>query len=334
MICSSAFGQAFGKERRLLATVSVVVPTYNQGESVTATLDAVRQQTVLPLEIVVVDDGSTDNTERLLRDYQCTEVPLKVIRQSNGGPGKARQRGWQEARGEIIAFTDADAIPYPQWIENALPAFDSPRVAGVEGRVTTLGATPPTIYTHQVRNPFGGQFMTANMFYRRTVIEAVGGFKSAYREDSDLAFSVLEMGGEIPFAAESIVQHPPRQEDLLFLFRKARRRRYEGLLFKTHPDVAGKYLPKFQPTEVLVVLGELLILAGFLALGYGVVSVGLLALLIGLPKRVLAWLDGRRYSYKEYLLAMLIALLLVPVEAFYRWWGLMRPARPLMASRS
>jgi glycosyltransferase involved in cell wall biosynthesis len=308
-------------------TVSVVIPVYNQAESLERTLAAVARQTARPLEIVVVDDASRDDSAAVAaRAAERSPVPVQVIRRTkNRGPGAARESGWRAARGDLIAFTDADAVPAPDWIERALPHFENPQVGAVEGRITAVGAEAPTIYTHQVKNIYGGHFMTANMIYRRAVIERVGGFKTRYREDSDLAFSVMEAGYDIVFEPESVVEHPPRQESLGFYFRKATRRRFEGRLLKRHPVVGPRYIHRLQPTDITVMLGELTFLLGLVTGRFLIVSVGLALLLVGLPKRMIAWLDGRQYGYREYLVVLGMSLILVPVEAYYRWSGLLFP---------
>ena len=310
-------------------TVSVVIPTYNQAATLAATLASVAGQSVAPLEVVVVDDGSTDATPAVLAEVAETyPLPLVVRRQANAGPGPARDLGWRTASGQLIAYTDSDARPRRDWLAAALPYFEDPGVAAVEGRVTAESDRAPTIWTHQVKNLFGGQFMTANMIYRRSAIAAVGGFKTRHREDSDLAFSVLEHQGKIVYAPRSVVEHPPREENLAFYFRVANRRRYEGALLRRHPTIAPRYVHRYQPTGALVVLGELLILAGLFHWGWAATSLGLALLLVGLPKRVLAWLDGRSYSYRDYLLVLIVSLALVPVEAWHRWLGMAVPPRP------
>jgi glycosyltransferase involved in cell wall biosynthesis len=310
-------------------TVSVVIPVYNQAESITRTLEAVASQTVVPHEIIVVDDASTDGSADIAeRAGDYLGVRFQVIRRErNRGPGAARESGWRAATGDIIAFTDADAAPYPEWLEAALPHFAKETVGAVEGRITAIGDEAPTIYTHQVKNLYGGHFMTANMLYRRSVIEEVGGFKSRFREDSDLAFSVLGAGYDIVFEPRSVVEHPPRQENLRFYFKKANRRRFEGLLLRRHPVIGPRYIHRLQPTDITIMIGELALVLGLVLWQFWLVSVGLAFLLVGLPKRMIAWLDGRQYGYREYLVVLGMSLILVPVEAYYRWSGLLFPPR-------
>lgn len=306
-------------------SVSVIIPVYNQANLIGRTILAVARGDLLPMEIIVVDDGSRDDLAGALDQVRgAIPIPLICLAVPHGGPGRARDAGWRNARGDIIAFTDADAEPESGWLAMALVEFDQARVGAVEGKVVTSGT--PRVFTHQVKNLSGGRFMTANMFYRRSVIEEVGGFKSRYREDSDLAFSVLEHGYTIPFAPECVVMHPPREERWNFYFEKANRKRFEALLFRNHPVMAPRYLPRFQPTELLVIGGELGVVLTILW-GAWSLAAGCALLALGLPKRISAWLDGRHYTGRDYLLVWVLTLALVPVEAYYHWMGILKPPK-------
>src|SRR5262249_7159571 len=86
--------------------VSIITPLYNKAPYIRRTLDSVAAQTFRDFELIVVDDGSTDGGERLVADY--VDERVRLIRQPNAGPGAARNRGIAEARGELLAFLDAD----------------------------------------------------------------------------------------------------------------------------------------------------------------------------------------------------------------------------------
>ena len=89
--------------------VSVIVPTYNRAEFLNRALMSVVKQTVKCSEIIVVDDGSTDDTANLLHKFARTiEIPLKIIRQENKGPAAARNLGITSAKQEYVAFLDSD----------------------------------------------------------------------------------------------------------------------------------------------------------------------------------------------------------------------------------
>jgi len=103
-------------------TVSVVIPTWNRGPHIQATLDSVLAQTRAPLEIVVVDDGSTDGTADWIEEHYSDAV--RVVRGRNGGVARARNWGWREANGEWIAFLDHDDLFHPDKLATVAPLLE------------------------------------------------------------------------------------------------------------------------------------------------------------------------------------------------------------------
>jgi glycosyltransferase involved in cell wall biosynthesis len=94
--------------------ISVIIPTYEHADSIAACLDSVFAQTYSPIEVIVVDDGSTDNTQEVLKKYEGRIVSIK---QGNQGANPARNRGLQEAKGEFVIVCDADVIMVPEMLE-------------------------------------------------------------------------------------------------------------------------------------------------------------------------------------------------------------------------
>lgn len=98
--------------------VSVIVPAFNASKTIHRTLDSLIAQTLSPIEIIIVDDGSTDNTLTILLQYQnCYPEKVKVLRGSNSGSFAARSRGIKEANGKYVAFCDADDIAEQNMLE-------------------------------------------------------------------------------------------------------------------------------------------------------------------------------------------------------------------------
>ncbi|PQV62865.1 Glycosyltransferase involved in cell wall bisynthesis [Abditibacterium utsteinense] len=101
-------------------SISVVVPVYNRGARIQKTLDSVLQQTLAPVEILVIDDGSSDESAAWIENHYRGEKTLRVIRQENQGVAAARNRGLQEARGQYIAFLDHDDVWRPDKLKRQL----------------------------------------------------------------------------------------------------------------------------------------------------------------------------------------------------------------------
>lgn len=93
--------------------VSVIIPTYQHAGTIAACLDSVLAQTYTPIEIIVVDDGSTDGTQEVLAPYHDR---VTIIVQDNRGANPARNRGFAEATGEFVIFCDADVIMEPEMV--------------------------------------------------------------------------------------------------------------------------------------------------------------------------------------------------------------------------
>src|SRR3989338_10139137 len=110
--------------------ISVVVVVYNGEKTIAKTITAIlRQDFSAELEVIVVDDGSTDRTPEILKTFP----QIKFFRQINQGPAAARNKGAELVRGKIIFFTDSDCVPAPDWIKTNLAHYADPSVAVVAG---------------------------------------------------------------------------------------------------------------------------------------------------------------------------------------------------------
>src|SRR6266446_940152 len=111
--------------------VSVVIPLYNKVRYIQRALDSVLAQTYTDFEVIVVDDGSTDGGAEVVAC--CTDRRVRLIRQSNQGPGPARNRGVEEAAGGYVAFLDSDDEWLPAFLERSVDLLDhyGPEVACV-----------------------------------------------------------------------------------------------------------------------------------------------------------------------------------------------------------
>lgn len=102
------------------ALVSVIIPAYNAARTIGETLLSVRSQTHRRLEILVIDDGSTDTTADIVREHAVLDPRIRLVQRENGGVAAARNQGIEEARAEFLAFIDADDLWSPDKIERQL----------------------------------------------------------------------------------------------------------------------------------------------------------------------------------------------------------------------
>ena len=104
-----------------MAMVDIIIPLYNKEATVARAVESILDQTFADWRLIIVDDGSTDNSLQVVRQF--TDPRIRIVEQENRGPGAARNRGIQEATAEYLAFLDADDQWYSWYLENALKAF-------------------------------------------------------------------------------------------------------------------------------------------------------------------------------------------------------------------
>jgi len=185
---------------------SVVICIRNVEKYIGKCISSLLDQTFKDFEIVIVDDGCSDNTRRLVQKFKDKRVRYYENKESIG-IAKSRNKGLQLSRGEYIFFTDGDCIASKDWLEQGLKSLENENCVGVEGRIYYVSKEyKPTYSNHVCKNEFGGHFMTGNVAYKRSVIESVGGFDERYDyfEDRDLALRILKRG-KIGFNPNMIV---------------------------------------------------------------------------------------------------------------------------------
>lgn len=205
-----------------LPVVSVVVPTRNRADFLPYTLKALADQ-VYPsgrVEVIVVDNSSTDGTEELVRSWMAVyPFPLRYACKENRGPASSRNHGAALARGEIIAFTDSDCMPSPGWLRSAVRAL-RPNVGVITGPIALQRTEDTHFFFNAQLDPEvwdSGLYRTANLVIPKTVFEAVGGFDEGFAlgpggqllggEDSDLGWRIRRTGYAAVFAPGVIITH-------------------------------------------------------------------------------------------------------------------------------
>jgi glycosyltransferase involved in cell wall biosynthesis len=258
--------------------VSVVVPTYRRPELLRRCLTALHAQTLPPdrYEIVVVDDGLDGDTRREVESWNhATGGPAIRYLTSPApqrGPAAARNIGWRAARGEIIAFTDDDCHPLREWLEAGVAPFRDRALSGAWGRIVVPISPDPTDYERNTAGLEQAPCATANCFYRKSALEAVGGFDErftmAWREDSDLQFALLERRHTLAPVPEAVVVHPVRPAPWGISLRQQRNNLFNALLFKKHPALYRRLIQRSPPWHYYANAGALLAAAVGWSLGW------------------------------------------------------------------
>jgi glycosyltransferase involved in cell wall biosynthesis len=190
------------------ARISVVMPVHNAAKYVGQALWSIRRQGFDDLEIICVDDGSTDGSARVLARHARRDGRVKVIRQSNQGLVPARNRTLAEAHGQYVAIMDADDIAWPDRLERQVRHLeDDPDCVAVGGWVRMIDpAGWPVGYRQPVTahdaidaallNGGGYVMPQPTVMIRRAALEQVGGYRPAIHqaEDLDLYLRLAEVG--------------------------------------------------------------------------------------------------------------------------------------------
>jgi len=205
--------------RSAAISVSVIVPHYQDLNGLALCLSALEQQTYPreAFEIIVADNASPVGTQAL-ETVIAGRARLEVVRDRGAGP--ARNGGATVARGEMLAFTDSDCRPEPDWLAAGLKRLAGCDFVGGEMRVLvedreqmTAAEAFETVFAfdnaNYVQNK--GFTVTANLFTSRRVFEAVGGFRTGVSEDLDWSHRARDAGFRIGYAPDAVVGHPARR---------------------------------------------------------------------------------------------------------------------------
>lgn len=207
-------------------TVSVIVPFFNAEKTLTSCINALLRLEGRDFEVLLIDNNSTDGSATVARTvaeqhperfYYCTET--------RQGPVFARNHGAALARGEILAFIDADCLVQPAWLSEMVRAFEDPRIGAVAGKIGSHDAATVFDKFHalftfrgprnaQTFNRFAltnGGFPTANLAVRKEIFQRIGGFDPALNllagEDYDLCARIYREGFHIRYEPTVEVDH-------------------------------------------------------------------------------------------------------------------------------
>ncbi|MCW7536315.1 glycosyltransferase family 2 protein [Aquabacterium sp. A7-Y] len=314
--------------------VSVVIPTYKRPQLLLRCLEALVDQSFEPTayEVIVVDDGQTDDTEAAVA--QIAELTrgspeIRYLRpEGTRGPAAARNRGWRAAESPVIAFTDDDTIPDRDWLRYGMLAMTMDRAAAW-GRVVVPISDHPTDHEKNTRGLEDAEFVTANAFVRRDALEAVGGFderfKRAWREDADLYFSLLQRFGTVDPVPAALVIHPVRPARWGISLSQQANMFFDALLYKKHPRHYRELIRRLPPWRYYLIVSCAI---GALIAGLGGSPV--LAMLLAMVALgfigAFAWQRLRHTSHEpRHVAEMVVTSVAIPfLSVFWRIAGAVR----------
>jgi glycosyltransferase involved in cell wall biosynthesis len=188
---------------------SIIVPVYNRRDTVGEAIDSALMQTVADVEVIVVDDGSTDGTAEAVRKAFGGDARVVLLTKENGGTASARNEGLPHARGTYVGFLDSDDRYLPEFLAHQIAALEAHPAADMAlCDVRYVGAWPSKWTTVFARRApplslddmlAGGWFIPVGMLLRREAAQAIRFDTETYFEDTDFLFRFFAAGhGAVP----------------------------------------------------------------------------------------------------------------------------------------
>lgn len=248
-----------------MVEISVIVPAFNSEKTIAATIQSIlTQHTNKSFELILVDDGSTDNTSEIAEKFSKT----RVLKQQRKGPAAARNLGAKNAQGEILLFIDADCIASRRWLNEMAFPFRSANVSGVQGAYKST------------QSELSARFAQIEIEDRYDLIKAskeidwIGSYSAGYRkkdffeangfdesfplasgEDPALSFKISSNGKKIVFNENAIVYHLHPKNFLQYFRTKFFRAFYRVMLYRKFPKkmVKDSYTPQLMKIRIILI---------------------------------------------------------------------------------
>ncbi|MDD5677975.1 MAG: exopolysaccharide biosynthesis polyprenyl glycosylphosphotransferase [Kiritimatiellae bacterium] len=267
---------------------SVVVPAYNGADTLPACLNALVSQDFPAdrYEVIVVDDGSTDTTPEVVRQYAARSGSpiIRYFRQTNQGPASARNHGAREAEGQILVFTDADCEPATNWLQEMCRPFSdtSTEITGVKGVYRTR---QESVVARFAQMEFEGRYRkmrklkyvdfidTYSAAFKKTVFASLGGFDTSFpeanNEDVDFSYRLASKGYKLVFNPAAAVYHRHPATIFKYLKQKFGRAFWRMAVYRTYPEKikSDSYTPQTLKLQILLSFMILAALAVWLYFG-------------------------------------------------------------------
>jgi mycofactocin system glycosyltransferase len=331
-------------------SISVIIPVKNRPQDIRECLIAL---TCLDypedkLEILVVDDGSTDATGKVIQTFNIRAIHLP----QSIGASACRNLAAKEAKGDLLGFTDSDCVPHPQWLRELSPYFNEEKVGIVGGYVSNfynrasldryeqvksslnLGPLPFRVEEGSMSNAY---VPSCNLIIRRKAFFDAGGFQEdlTVGEDVDLCWRTRKLGYHLLYIPRGKIEHKHRNDLPHMLMRRYDYGTSEAILYKRHRDKRKMlYLPAAYSLFytsiclgilfhdlILFVLGLGVLLADFFRKGLKIKRSGLQLKNVQVLLSVLRAHFSFSYHTSTYL-ARYYLIFLIPLSFFYpKMWG-------------
>ena len=311
--------------------ITVVIPTYKRPQLLERCLLALLRQKFnkREYEIIVVSDGPDMVTRQLIekiakgRATNLRYLSLLVKK----GPAAARNYGWLNARGRIIAFTDDDCLPDKNWLKEIFNNIQSVNFeAAITGRVIVLPGNRPAEYEQSIGGLETADFIMANSACTKAALIKVGGFdeqfNTAWREDSDLEFKLISENIPVKNVESAIVVHPVRQARWGESVKEQKKTLYNALLYKKFPQLYRQKIQPYPPVlYYAIIIAFMLMLIGYSMQMRSLAVMGFYAWIFLTFNFIVSRLFETRLS-AGLIIEMIATSFIIPfVSIYWQWYG-------------
>jgi GT2 family glycosyltransferase len=311
--------------------ISIIIPTYNGENRILYTLDAIlKQETKKKYEILVINDGSKDNTESVVKKFADlhSENTIRIINQNNAGPAAARNNGAFKAEGDLLLFTDDDCIPEKDWIEKMITPFDNDKeLIGAKGAYKSsqkqLTAKFVQIeYEHKYEKLKKYDTIdtidTYSAAFRKDVFIEMGGydvsFPVACAEDFEFSYRLSAKGYKMIFIRDAFVYHTHPDKFWWYMQKKYKFAYWRWLAIRKNPDKLKNDTHTPQDMKIMAILAPVMSFSLLVPLYRSrlfIVPVFFLVIFI------ITALDFQLYILRKNLFLSVLS----PVYIFFRAWA-------------
>jgi len=226
--------------------ISVIITVYNKQGIIGETIKSLISQPVNFKEIFVIDDGSSDNSPKIIKDFAAKYKNIKYVSQNRRGVAEALNTGIKMSSGDFIAVLDGDVILDKDWILKLMPYFDNEKIGAVSG-LTKLGNPKnfwPALsgYNVEFRQSIIGQefvdhLSTCNTIYRKSALDKVGLFdgRFIYGQDNELSYRMIEGGYKLVLSKKTFCLHFWPESFKSFMKQRSHGALGRMLLIQKHP---------------------------------------------------------------------------------------------------
>lgn len=306
--------------------ISVVIPTYKRPRLLTRSLEALAEQTFTDFEVIIVSDGPDQYSRQIAVSWKYASLMevRYIALPAKKGPAAARNAGWRAANASFIAFTDDDCIPDPDWLQNLWQEWNGEAVMAFTGKLIVPVSEKPTDYEWNTAQLEKADFITANCACTRQTLEKVNGFdeqfETAWREDSDLQFRLLQENVPILHLDEAVVVHPVRSAGWGVSIKEQRKNVFNALLYKKFPGLYRQHIQRRPAWNYYIMIVSFIMAIGCLLGGESFAALFLLGVWLILTVAFVRRRLLNRALTGSHILEMIVTSLVIPFVAIY--WSL------------